>query len=48
MITETMIGVRYPDCNRVGIVHHTVYPVRYEVARIPTIYNVIWTKAVCE
>ena len=25
MITETMIDVRYPDCDRMGIVHHAVY-----------------------
>ena len=34
MIAETMIDVRYPDCDRMGIVHHAVYPVWYEVARM--------------
>lgn len=34
MITETRIDVRYPDCDRMGIVHHAVYPVWYEVARM--------------
>ncbi len=34
MITETTIDVRYPDCDRMGIVHHAVYPVWYEVARM--------------
>ncbi len=34
MITETKIDVRYPDCDRMGIVHHAVYPVWYEVARM--------------
>lgn len=34
MITETVIDVRYPDCDRMGIVHHAVYPVWYEVARM--------------
>ena len=34
MITETRIDVRYPDCDRMGIVHHAVYPIWYEVARM--------------
>lgn len=34
MITETTIEVRYPDCDRMGIVHHAVYPVWYEIARM--------------
>ena len=34
MITETRIDVRYPDCDRMGIVHHAVYPVWYEMARM--------------
>ena len=34
MITETTIDVRYPDCDRMGIVHHAVYPVWYEMARM--------------
>ena len=34
MITETTIDVRYPDCDRMGIVHHAVYPVWYEIARM--------------
>lgn len=34
MITETVIDVRYPDCDRMGIVHHAVYPVWYEAARM--------------
>lgn len=34
MITETYIDVRYPDCDRMGIVHHAVYPVWYEIARM--------------
>lgn len=34
MITETIIEVRYPDCDRMGIVHHAVYPVWYEIARM--------------
>ena len=34
MITETDIDVRYPDCDAMGIVHHAVYPVWYEIARM--------------
>ena len=34
MITETRIDVRYPDCDRMGIVHHAVYPIWYEMARM--------------
>ena len=34
MITETHIDVRYPDCDPMGIVHHAVYPVWYEIARM--------------
>lgn len=34
MISETVIDVRYPDCDPMGIVHHAVYPVWYEIARM--------------
>ena len=34
MITETTIDVRYPDCDPMGIVHHAVYPIWYEMARM--------------
>lgn len=34
MISETTIDVRYPDCDRMGIVHHAVYPIWYEIARM--------------
>ncbi len=34
MISETLIDVRYPDCDRMGIVHHAVYPIWYEAARM--------------
>ena len=33
-MTETKIDVRYPDCDSMGIVHHAVYPVWYEMARM--------------
>ncbi len=31
---ETVIDVRYPDCDSMGIVHHAVYPIWYEMARM--------------
>ena len=34
MQTRTEISVRYPDCDRMGIVHHAVYPYWYEMARM--------------
>lgn len=34
MITECSIDVRYPDCDAMGIVHHAVYPIWYEIARM--------------
>ena len=34
MISESVIDVRYPDCDPMGIVHHAVYPVWYEIARM--------------
>lgn len=34
MISETIVEVRYPDCDSMGIVHHAVYPVWYEIARM--------------
>lgn len=34
MTTETVIEVRYPECDQMGIVHHAVYPVWYEIARM--------------
>ena len=34
MQTTTRIEVRYPDCDRMGIVHHAVYPIWYEMARM--------------
>lgn len=34
MISELNIDVRYPDCDRMGIVHHAVYPIWYEMARM--------------
>ena len=34
MLTESIIDVRYPDCDPMGIVHHAVYPIWYEIARM--------------
>ena len=34
MTTECTIAVRYPDCDAMGIVHHAVYPIWYEIARM--------------
>ncbi|MBR2521229.1 MAG: acyl-CoA thioesterase [Oscillospiraceae bacterium] len=34
LVTETVIDVRYPDADAMGIVHHAVYPVWYEIARM--------------
>lgn len=34
METITKIETRYPECDRMGIVHHSVYPVWYEIARM--------------
>jgi YbgC/YbaW family acyl-CoA thioester hydrolase len=34
MLTESIIDVRYPDCDAMGIVHHAVYPIWYEIARM--------------
>ncbi len=34
LTTRTKIETRYPDCDRMGVVHHAVYPVWYELARM--------------
>lgn len=34
LISETNIDVRYPDCDRMGIVHHSIYAIWYEIARM--------------
>lgn len=34
LICESSVDVRYPDCDRMGIVHHAVYPIWYEIARM--------------
>ena len=34
MTGEIKIRTRYPDCDMMGIVHHAVYPIWYEMARM--------------
>ena len=34
MTTQVTIDVRYPDCDMMGIVHHSVYALWYEIARM--------------
>lgn len=34
MTVETKIDVRYPDCDQMGVVHHAVYPIWYEMGRM--------------
>ena len=34
MITESLIDIRYPDCDPMNVVHHAVYPLWYEIARM--------------
>lgn len=31
---ETHIDIRFPDCDPMGVVHHAVYPIWYEIARM--------------
>ncbi|MCD8323118.1 MAG: acyl-CoA thioesterase [Oscillospiraceae bacterium] len=38
-MTETIIQVRYPDLDPMGIVHHAVYPIWYEMARMELLQN---------
>ena len=37
MISETKVEVRYAETDRMGIVHHSVYPIWYELARTEAI-----------
>ncbi len=41
MYTESKIVVRYAETDKMGIVHHSVYPIWYEVARTDFIKKVI-------
>ena len=34
MVTETTVAVRFPDVDPMGIVHHAVYPIWYELGRM--------------
>ena len=40
MISETKIVVRYAETDRMGIVHHSVYPIWYEAARTDAIKKI--------
>ncbi len=34
MLIESHIDIRYPDCDPMGIVHHAVYPLWFEIGRL--------------
>ena len=34
LITEYTVETRYPECDAMGVVHHAVWPVWYEAARM--------------
>ena len=34
MTVTCEINTRYPECDRMGVVHHAVYPIWYEQARL--------------
>ena len=34
LITDYKVETRYPDCDQMGVVHHAVWPIWYEAARI--------------
>lgn len=34
LVTKTEIHSRYPECDRMGVIHHAVYPIWYEQARM--------------
>lgn len=40
MISQTKVTVRYAETDQMGIVHHSVYPIWYEVARTETIKKI--------
>lgn len=33
MISKSKVNVRYAETDKMGIVHHSVYPIWYELAR---------------
>ena len=45
-MTETVIQVRYRDMDAGGVVHHSVYPIWYEIARMDVLTSVgfPWTR----
>lgn len=48
MISETKITVRYAETDRMGIVHHSVYPIWYEAARTEAIKKIGMTYSALE
>lgn len=42
-MVETKIRVRYPEVDRMGVVHHAVYPIWYELAREDFLASIIMT-----
>ena len=48
MISETKISVRYAETDKMGIVHHSVYPIWYEAARTEAIKNAGFTYSALE
>ena len=33
MISKSIVNVRYAETDKMGIVHHSIYPIWYELAR---------------
>ncbi|MDR1821978.1 MAG: acyl-CoA thioesterase, partial [Oscillospiraceae bacterium] len=33
-MSVTTIETRFPECDRMGVIHHAVYPIWYEAARM--------------
>lgn len=48
MISETKITVRYAETDKMGIVHHSVYPIWYEAARTEAIKKIGMTYSALE
>lgn len=48
MISETKITVRYAETDKMGIVHHSVYPIWYEMARTEAIKKIGMTYSALE
>ena len=48
MISQTKITVRYAETDKMGIVHHSVYPIWYEAARTEAIRKIGMTYSALE